>query len=63
MTGACAAAEREPEFAKNVIKQLGKDAKIIVACDIGGTLTTSVKSVSSGKQFDDPERMFGRESR
>ena len=56
-----AAAEREPDFAKKVIEQLGQDAKIIVACDIGGTLTTTVKS--SGKEYDDPERAFGRESR
>jgi hypothetical protein len=55
-------AEREPEFAANVIKALGKDAKIIVACDIGGTLKTVIKS-SSGKDFADPDRAFGRESR
>jgi hypothetical protein len=41
MVAGCA--ERDPDFAQNVVKQLGQDAKIIVACDIGGTLSTKVE--------------------
>jgi rhodanese-related sulfurtransferase len=41
MVAGCA--ERDVEFAQNVVKQLGQDAKIIVACDIGGTLSTKVE--------------------
>lgn len=35
----------------------------MVACDIGGTLKTTVESTSTGKEFSDPDRAFGRESR
>lgn len=59
------ATERDPDFAKNVEKQLGKNAKIVMVCDIGGTLSTKVEVAHKVKTYEvkDPERAFGRESR
>jgi rhodanese-related sulfurtransferase len=72
------ATERNPEFLKDAERALGgkntlgplpflgSGKKIIVYCGVGGTLEVGVKpwSPERTKSFkDDPERMFGRESR
>ena len=58
-------AERDPEFQKNCEEKLPKNKKIIVYCGLGGTLDVGALPYKpGGKSFkDDPERMFGRESR
>jgi rhodanese-related sulfurtransferase len=75
---AMVATERNPEFLKDAERALGgkntlgplpflgSGKKIIVYCGVGGTLEVGVKpwSPERTKSFkDDPERMFGRESR
>ena len=74
---AMVATERNPDFladaeralgGKNagLLPLLGSGKKIIVYCGVGGTLEVGVKpwSPERTKSFkDDPERMFGRESR
>lgn len=59
------ATERIVEFPQNVEKAVGsKRKKIIVMCDLGGTLDTVVKVERSGKvNENDPDRAFGRETR
>ena len=59
-------AERDPEFVENVNKLVkgNKRAKLIVMCNIGGTLDTVVRVASTGKLTKtDKDRSFGRESR
>jgi rhodanese-related sulfurtransferase len=58
-------AERDPDFAQNVIDKYGKAGKVIIACDIGGTLKTTTEVAHKKKDYEvkDPERAFGRESR
>ena len=36
---------------------------VIVCCSMGGTLDTVVRVAASGKQCNDPDRSFGRETR
>lgn len=74
---AMVATERNPGFLKDAeralggkntgfLPLLGSGKKIIVYCGVGGTLEVGVKpwSPERTKSFkDDPERMFGRESR
>jgi len=57
------ATERNPEFANDALRELPKNKKLIVLCSIGGTLSTTRKSTSKPKVYQDPERAFGRESR
>ena len=56
------AAESDPEFGKKAAEQLDKRKKVIVYCGRGGTL-----KVGNGNERkynkDDPERMFGIETR
>ena len=58
-------AERDPDFAKTAQERLPKNKKLIVYCGLGGTITVGAQPYKpGGKSFkDDPERMFGRESR
>jgi hypothetical protein len=57
-----AAAESDPDFGKKAAQQLDKRKKVIVYCNRGGTL--KVGFGNERKFFkDDPERMFGIESR
>ena len=58
-------AERDPAFLQICQEKLPKDKKIIVYCGLGGTLVVGAPPYKpGGKSFkDDPERMFGRESR
>ena len=74
---AMVATERNPTFLQDAeralggkntgfLPLLGSGKKIIVYCGVGGTLEVGVKpwSPERTKSFkDDPERMFGRESR
>lgn len=75
---AMVATERNPNFLEDAERALGgkntgflpilgSGKKIIVYCGVGGTLEVGVKPWKgslNGKSFrDDPERMFGRESR
>lgn len=60
------ATERNPEFKQLCQEKLPKkNSKIIVYCGLGGTLDVGALPYKpGGKSFkDDPERMFGRESR
>lgn len=58
-------AERDPAFQQTCEEKLPKNKKIIVYCGLGGTLDVGALPYKpGGKSFkDDPERMFGRESR
>ena len=62
---AMTATERNPNFADDARKTLGEESRmIIVACMMGGSLTTEVsRKRKNMKSFKDPERAFGRESR
>lgn len=55
-------AESDPDFRKKAAQQLDKRKKVIVYCSRGGTLKTGF---GNDRKFfkDDPERMFGIESR
>lgn len=57
--------ERDPAFQQTCEEKLPKNKKIIVYCGLGGTLDVGALPYKpGGKSFkDDPERMFGRESR
>ena len=60
------ATERDPDFIENVNNLVNgnKRKKIIVMCNIGGTLDTVVRVASTGKLTKtDKDRSFGRESR
>ncbi|KAI8108914.1 hypothetical protein M9435_005331 [Picochlorum sp. BPE23] len=60
------ATERDPDFIENVnaLVKNNKRRKIIVMCNIGGTLDTVIKVASTGKLTKtDKDRSFGRESR
>lgn len=58
------ATEREPAFAANVERVVGgKRKKIVVMCSSGGTLSTIARVERSGKQANDPDKQFGRETR
>ena len=50
---------------KTAQERLPKNKKLIVYCGLGGTITVGAQPYKpGGKSFpDDPERMFGRESR
>lgn len=60
------ATERDPDFIENVnaLVKKNKRKKIIVMCNIGGTLDTVIRVASTGKLTKtDKDRSFGRESR
>merc|ERR1739848_225643 len=54
------ALERNPDFLEAFKRDVG-DRKVIVACLLGGTLSTEVVS-NRGKVFKDPQLKYGRES-
>lgn len=60
-----AVAERNPAFKETAEDRLPKNKKLILYCGLGGTLEVGAQPYKpGGKSFkDDPERMFGRESR
>lgn len=61
-----AGTERNPDFISLALEATGgdKNKKIVVMCNIGGTLLTYVERKGlKAKKFADPERMFGRQSR
>eukprot|EP00884_Botryococcus_braunii_P023268 jgi/Botrbrau1/9625/Bobra.0131s0005.1 len=63
---AMVATERDPDFREKATDILGKRAKVVVYCTRGGTIEVGVKpwAPDRTKSFkDDPERMFGIESR
>lgn len=58
--------ERNPDFVEAAIAAVGgeKSKQVIVYCSIGGTLKTFVERKGpKAKKFNDPERLFGRQSR
>lgn len=58
--------ERNPEFVAAATAAVGgdKSKQVIVYCSIGGTLVTFVERKGpKAKKFNDPERLFGRQSR
>ena len=60
--------ERNPDFIEDAARALApyRGKKVIVYCGLGGTIEVGVKpwAPDRTKAFkDDPERMFGRESR
>jgi rhodanese-related sulfurtransferase len=59
------ATERNPDFAKVAQERLPKDKPIIVACNRGGSMRTTVSKQKNGyvKVYEDPDRSFGIESR
>mmetsp|Transcript_5748 Transcript_5748/g.35737 ORF Transcript_5748/g.35737 Transcript_5748/m.35737 type:complete len:141 (+) Transcript_5748:426-848(+) len=58
------ATERDPDFVQKVLdKGIQKEDKLIVCCDIGGTLETIVRRPGRDREFADKDRAFGRESR
>ncbi|MEW5319225.1 MAG: hypothetical protein WDW38_010390 [Sanguina aurantia] len=57
------ATERNPDFVEVALEKLRKNEKIIIMCNIGGTLETLFKPSSHKKGINDPDRAFGRESR
>ncbi|KAK3250866.1 hypothetical protein CYMTET_39778 [Cymbomonas tetramitiformis] len=59
------ATERNPNFREEALAALPKGKKLIVACATGGTLQTVIKRTTPGKEkeYADPERSFGKESR
>merc|ERR1712139_553877 len=60
------ARERNPDFAAMALERLPRNTPIIVACDRGGSLESTVKKEKSGgrvKEYADPDRAFGIESR
>lgn len=62
----CCFSERNPKFLNQALDAVGgdKQKKMVVVCDIGGTLKTYVERTGpKAKKFNDPERLFGRQSR
>ena len=58
------ATERNPNFGEDARRILGDEKRrIIVACQLGGSMETEVVSERKNKTFKDPEKAFGRESR
>jgi rhodanese-related sulfurtransferase len=59
------ATERNPDFAKVAQERLPKDKPIIVACNRGGSMGTTVSKQKNGyvKVYEDPDRSFGIDSR
>ncbi|KAK9845919.1 hypothetical protein WJX81_005977 [Elliptochloris bilobata] len=59
------ATERDPDFAKNAAEVLNKRKKVIVYCGRGGTIKVGAQPWAPGRKYfkDDPEKMFGIESR
>jgi len=72
------ATERNPDFKQMLQEELPKKKKVIVMCATGGTLKTVINRTSGAagsaanpsgkgrvkvKNYNDPERAFGRESR
>ena len=55
-------AESDPEFGKKAAEQLDKRKKVIVYCGRGGTLKVGNGNARKYNK-DDPERMFGIETR
>lgn len=51
------------ESLASLLQKLKKNQRVIVICNIGGTLDTNVKYRREKKIFADPDRAFGRESR
>uniref|UniRef100_A0A7I4DUX8 Rhodanese domain-containing protein n=1 Tax=Physcomitrium patens TaxID=3218 RepID=A0A7I4DUX8_PHYPA len=60
------AEERNPDFVAAATEAVGGDKtkQVIVYCSIGGTLQTFVERKGpKAKKYNDPERLFGRQSR
>lgn len=58
--------ERNPDFVAEATEAVGgdKSKQVIVYCSIGGTLQTFVERKGpKAKKYNDPERLFGRQSR
>ncbi|KAG0573939.1 hypothetical protein KC19_VG223200 [Ceratodon purpureus] len=58
--------ERNPDFVATAVEAVNgdKSKQVIVYCSIGGTLQTFVERKGpKAKKFNDPERLFGRQSR
>lgn len=57
--------ERNPDFQKQALERLPKNKPIIVACQRGGSMETVVKKQKVGfvKEYEDPDKSFGIESR
>lgn len=58
--------ERNPDFVAAATEAVGGDKtkQVIVYCSIGGTLQTFVERKGpKAKKYNDPERLFGRQSR
>lgn len=55
------ATEQNPDFLSTAEAAAGGKSKVILACNLGGTLKTTVSTKK--KTFADPDRGFGRESR
>ena len=55
-------AESDPDFGKKAAEQLDKRKKVIVYCGRGGTLKVGNGNARKYNK-DDPERMFGIETR
>ena len=63
-----AGTERNPEFVTKAVEAVGgernKKKQVIMYCSVGGTLQTYVERKGpKAKKFNDPERLFGRQSR
>lgn len=57
-------AERNPRFREEALELLDPRKKVVVMCNIGGTLIVGVKPWAPGRRsYNDPDRAFGRESR
>lgn len=59
------ATERNPKFAEMALERLPKNRPIIVGCQRGGSMetTTVTQKVGYTKEFQDPDKAFGIESR
>lgn len=59
------ATERNPDFVKIAQERLPKDKPLIVACNRGGSMKTTVSKQKNGyvKVYEDPDKSFGIESR
>jgi rhodanese-related sulfurtransferase len=59
------ATERNPDFKKVAQERLPKGKPLIVACNRGGSMATTVLKKKNGytKEYADPDRSFGIESR
>ena len=62
LNGLSCRAESDPDFGKKAAEQLDKRKKVIVYCGRGGTLKVGNGNARKYNK-DDPERMFGIETR